>query len=165
MYFSVRRRADLARYHLITIAIAVLLSPAVSAQSADPMVTVEMRQQGFKDMGAAFKGVRDQFRRSRPVMVMIREYSRPLLRYSREPVIENWFPQGTGPGEGIETEALPVIWERPDEFAARWEDYILAAENLQSAVVSGDLEATRERVREMGDTCSGCHDTFREEED
>ena len=141
-------------------------SSVVSAQiEEDPAGVIEMRRQGFKDMGAAFKGVRDQFRRSKPVMVMIKEYSRPLLRYSREPVIEKWFPQGTGPDQGIETEALPVIWERPDEFSALWQDYVTAAENLSSAVASRDLDLVRQRTREVGESCSACHDVFRAEED
>ena len=141
-------------------------SSVVSAQAEeDPAGVIEMRRQGFKDMGAAFKGVRDQFRRSKPVMVMIKEYSRPLLRYSREPVIEKWFPQGTGPDQGIETEALPVIWERPDEFSALWQDYVTAAENLSSAVASRDLDLVRQRTREVGESCSACHDVFRAEED
>ena len=144
----------------------ILVSSLASAQaSADPAATIEMRHQGFKDMGAAFKGIRDQFRRPKPVMVMIKEYSRPLVRYSKEPVIEKWFPQGSGPDQGIETQALPVIWERFDEFTARWEDYISAAENLQSAVASRDLDVTRQRTRELGDACSACHDVFRAEED
>lgn len=141
-------------------------SSVVSAQiEEDPAGVIEMRRQGFKDMGAAFKGVRDQFRRSKPVMVMIKEYSRPLLRYSREPVIEKWFPQGSGPDQGIETEALPVIWERPDEFSALWQDYVTAAENLSSAVASRDLDLVRQRTREVGESCSACHDVFRAEED
>ena len=124
-----------------------------------------MRQQGFKDMGAAFKSIRDQFRRPKPVLVMLREYTKPLIRYSREPVLDNWFPVGTGPEAGYETDALPVIWERFDEFSARWEDYIQAAERLQESINTRDLDAVRTKARELGETCKGCHDTFRKPED
>lgn len=135
-----------------------------SGEAMDVAAVIEMRRQGFKDMGAAFKGVRDQFRRPKPVMVMIREYTKPLVRYSKEPVLENWFPEGSGPGQGVDTEALPVIWERQEDFAAHWEDYVIAAGKLQAAVASKDLDATREQTRLLGDTCKSCHDIFREEE-
>lgn len=155
----------MSQLHRIFLAALLCIAPWVCAQQPDAATVIEMRQQGYKDMGAAFKGIRDQYRRPKPVMVMIREYTRPLVRYSREPVVEKWFPAGSGPEAGIETEALPVIWERPEEFAARWQDYVDAAGRLQTAAKTGDLDATRERTRELGETCGGCHDTFREEED
>jgi cytochrome c556 len=136
----------------------------VSADPLDPKQAIEMRQQGFKDMGAAFKGVRDQFRRSRPVMVMLREYSRPLERYANEPILERWFPVGSGPELGIETEALPVIWDQFDDFSALWHDYVDASGRLQTAVRDGDIDTVRLRAREMGDTCSSCHDRFRKDQ-
>ena len=88
-----------------------------------------------------------------------------MVRYSKEPVLKNWFPQGSGPAQGVDTEALAVIWEKPEEFAALWEDYIAAANNLQEAVYSKDIGATREALRKVGDTCSSCHDVFRAEEE
>lgn len=154
--------------HIHRVFLAALLANApllAFAQDPDVAAAIEMRQHGFKDMGAAFKGIRDQFRRPKPMVVMMREYTRPLTRYSKEPVLEKWFPAGSGPEAGIETQALPIIWEKPREFAARWQDYVEAAGNLQAAVSSGDLDVTRQRTRVLGKTCGGCHDTFRLDED
>ena len=151
-----------------TIAVLGLLGFSFASVADDPLTpeqVIGMRQQGFKDMGAAFKGVRDQFRRPKPVLVMLREYTRPLIRYSREPVVENWFPAGTGPETGLETEALPVIWERFNEFSSLWQDYVQATEQLQVSINAGDLDDARDRTRELGETCKGCHDIFRKPED
>ena len=151
---------------VMTVTMALLLvSPHVAAEQADPLATIEVRRQGFKDMGAAFKGIRDQFRRPKPALVMIREYTKPLVNYSKEPVLESWFPQGSGPGPGVDTEALPVIWERPGDFAALWDAYVQATGKLQAAVAAGNLDAAREGAREVGNTCAKCHDTFRQAED
>ena len=149
------------------VALGLLGLPLVSAaaESPGPDEIIEMRQQGFKDMGAAFKSVRDQFRRPKPVLVMLREYTKPLIRYSREPIVENWFPVGTGPEAGYETEALPEIWQQFDEFSMRWDDYVQAAERLEASINARDLEAARDRTRELGETCKGCHDSFRKPED
>lgn len=160
----------MTRFNLAGSVVLLLVTPLVfggeasKADSPDPATVIEMRRQGFKDMGAAFKGVRDQFRRPKPVMVMIREYTKPLVRYSNEPVLEHWFPEGTGPDQGIETEALPVIWERPEEFAALWEDYTAATSDLQAALASGDMGIARDQARKVGETCTSCHDVFRAEE-
>lgn len=155
----------MARF-VVAFATALLFaSPLVSAEQSDPAAAIEIRRQGFKDMGAAFKGIRDQFRRPKPALVMIREYTKPLVNYSKEPVLESWFPQGSGPAPGVDTEALPVIWEKPGDFAALWEDYVQATGKLQTAVAAGDLDAARQWTREVGNSCSSCHDTFREETD
>lgn len=166
-----RSEVVVTRFNVVITLILAASAPLASSEQAnmsdslDPATVIEMRRQGFKDMGAAFKGVRDQFRRPKPVMVMISEYTKPLVRYSKEPVLKTWFPEGSGPGQGVETDALTVIWEKPDEFSARWEDYITAVEALQIAVKSRDLNATREQARKVGDTCTSCHKTFRAEID
>ena len=72
--------------------------------------------------------------------------------------LHNLFAAGSNVGE---SEALPVIWEKPEEFAAA----IAKAQEATAAFVvvaeSGDTEALGGAFRNVGMACRGCHDNFR----
>jgi cytochrome c556 len=68
------------------------------------------------------------------------------------------FPEGSNVGE---SEALPVIWEEPEEFAAAIEKVKQASAAFVEAAESGDAEAIGGAFRELGGACRGCHDRFR----
>ncbi|MBN8189043.1 MAG: c-type cytochrome [Salipiger thiooxidans] len=64
------------------------------------------------------------------------------------------------PATDPKSEALPVIWEQWDSFAARAQDAEAAAERLAGTVVAqSDLGPV---LRQVGETCKACHSTFRE---
>src|SRR5262245_13241813 len=105
-----------------TIALAAALSacggetPAAANHGDDPLPNgmtvkqqIEARQKSLKDMGAAFKTVNDQLKSSAPALDQIRPAVQTIKTHAAE--IGTWFPKGTGPESGIETEALPKIWE------------------------------------------------------
>ena len=68
------------------------------------------------------------------------------------------FPAGSDKGD---TEALPAVWERPDEFRKTVDALETAAAKLASAAKSGDADSLRTAFGEMGKACKGCHDNFR----
>ena len=69
------------------------------------------------------------------------------------------FPEGSAVGE---SEALPAIWEKPDEFAAAVDKLIAATAAFEEAAAGGDAEAIGAAFREVGMSCRGCHDNFRQ---
>lgn len=64
-------------------------------------------------------------------------------------------------GNALTTEALDVIWEQPEAFAAKIQDTIDAAGRLQTVAATGDEGAMREAIAGLGSTCGSCHDDFR----
>lgn len=68
------------------------------------------------------------------------------------------FPPGSG---GRDTEALPAIWENPEDFAKRVDAFREAAANLNDVVGKGG--ALGPAVKRMGQACKGCHDEYRAE--
>lgn len=68
------------------------------------------------------------------------------------------FPAGSNIGD---SEALPVIWEQPEEFAAAIDKVQEAADAFVAAAESGDAERIGGAFRELGGSCRGCHDRFR----
>ena len=72
------------------------------------------------------------------------------------------FPEGSGQGE---TEALPAIWENPDDFNAARSNAEQAFAALRDAVAGGDGKAVTGAFAAAGKSCKGCHEKFREEHD
>jgi len=62
-----------------------------------------------------------------------------------------------------ESEALPGIWEKPDEFKSRMDDFVKAAKAMEKAVATGEMAAMGGGLKNLGKACKGCHDDFREE--
>jgi len=66
------------------------------------------------------------------------------------------FPPGSIEGE---TAALPVIWERKSDFDARAAKLGQDAMAAQAAVT--DQASLQAAVQRVGQSCGGCHETYR----
>jgi len=77
--------------------------------------------------------------------------------------LEQLFPEGSGPDAGVETRALPAIWENWGEFeqvAMRFRD---ETAKLAEVAQNGDTAAIAQQVGVLGTQgCGACHDNFRE---
>lgn len=72
------------------------------------------------------------------------------------------FPEGSD--TGAEHRSLPAIWTDWDGFEEAAQAYEDAMPALVEAAASGDRAAIGGALRDVGQTCKGCHDDFREEE-
>ncbi|MDP1932353.1 MAG: cytochrome c [Gammaproteobacteria bacterium] len=61
----------------------------------------------------------------------------------------------------VETEALPIIWDRMTEFSEKAANLVAAANTFAEVARGGDRTATIAAVRAFGGTCGNCHETFR----
>ena len=69
-------------------------------------------------------------------------------------------------GSNVEdSEALSVIWEEPEEFAAAVAKAEEAMAALGNAADGGDLAQIGNAFMNVGKACKGCHDRFRMEHD
>lgn len=69
------------------------------------------------------------------------------------------FPAGSEGGE-----ALPLIWEEPEEFQARVAKVEEATAGIAAAAKSGDRKTLAQAFKALGESCKGCHDRYREED-
>lgn len=129
----------------------------------DPRPVIEGRQSALRDIGAAFKGINDEFKKSAPSLPSIRQYARQIDELSKQQKF--WFPPGTGPESEIETLAKPEIWKQPVEFKAGQAALNEHAAKLVKVAAGEDVGAIKAQTQALGKTCQGCHDKFREEDD
>ncbi|MCK0196860.1 cytochrome c [Ancylobacter sp. 6x-1] len=135
---------------------AVLAGVALSSVSAagDP---IKERQALLKEMGRA----------TRPVGAMLKgdaSFDLATVQAALDTYIKNakqlpnLFPPGSD--KGGDTEALPVIWKRHDEFTAIYAKLERDATAARAAIT--DEASFKANFPGVVKNCSTCHDTFRQ---
>lgn len=120
---------------------------------------IELRQDRYERIGGAFKTINDQLETGDPDIAEIQAAAATLPEAGAG--MADWFPEGTGPDAGVETEALPAIWETPEDFDTKVAEFLAAAEELDTAAQSGDVSAIASAFQATGGTCKACHDDYR----
>jgi cytochrome c556 len=138
--------------------LAVGVGPVLAASGAD---TVKARVQGFRELGAAFKGVNDELRGSTPQQVVLQQSARQIRNTATQ--IYGWFPAGSGAQAGVKTKALPAIWSNAAGFKTAQDNFAKQANAFNAAVMSKDVNRIRASTKALGATCAACHKQFRSE--
>jgi cytochrome c556 len=90
------------------------------------------------------------------------EEAKPLMKKISDNYIKllDYFPENTK--EGFKTEALPTIWENPDEFVTLMQKASYDMIELTKVIdTADDLRAAQKEL--MWSNCSACHNRFRAE--
>ena len=136
--------------------LAFLASPPLTAHEANPEGAAKYRHHTMKAIGGHMQAIVDILRRDVPHTDHLPIHTGALAALAE--ITPTLFPPGSG---GLDTEALPAIWENPGDFAERVDAFREAAASLNDAVGKGD--ALGPAVRRTGQTCKGCHDEYRAE--
>jgi cytochrome c556 len=148
------------RHYITTlILLATLSAPAVATPADDARI----RKDHFHDLGAAFKAVTDTLRGPAPQLGAIQQAAARISKAAHDQYL--WFPAGSGMQPGVKTSARPEIWSKRDDFHKAQDDFARQAELFQRVTGSANIDAIRSQARQLGASCKGCHDTFREEDD
>ena len=132
----------------------------LATASAAPLDTIRTRIAGYRELGAAFKGINDGLR-SDPQVVLILQSARQVVNASRQQY--TWYPAGTGPQPGVKSAAKPAIWAKQIPFKAAQDAFAREAAAMQRIAGGGNAAAMRAQAKKLGATCKGCHDQFRNE--
>jgi cytochrome c556 len=151
---------------VVTAAVAGLLAACsgeaptdgASEVSAKPAEIAE-RQKNFKAIADAFKAVRGELELDTPDFAVIAAQAGEINTLAQQ--IEGLFPAGTSMADGHDTEALPAIWEKPEEFSAAATKLVDESASLMTLAAGGDKAAVGAQAMAMGGACKGCHDNFR----
>lgn len=133
----------------------VLLHLPVYAQQD----VIDVRQEGFKDMGAAMKTLRDQLKSDKTDTAAVTAAAEQLSLLANK--VPEWFPTGSGPASGLKTDARDYIWENKEKFDAISKELIVASRELVPLAKSADKSALQKKLGVIRDNCSSCHDSFR----
>lgn len=119
------------------------------------------RHENFELIGDAFKDVTDGLKDQAPDVATLRVVAATIAGLA--PKVETWFPKGTGPQDGISSDALQTVWTQPAEFKQAAQRFVAASAAFDALAKAGDVPGMREAAKTLGGACKGCHDKFREE--
>ena len=149
------------RVYGLAAVLAVVISSG-AAMALDAPAAIKDRQDFYKDLGKSMKGLFEELKSSSPNAAELKKFSAAID--TAAPKVTTLFPAGTGPEAGVKTGAKAEIWQKPDEFKKDAADMVAAAHALNVAAQSGDTAAVKDAAGKLGETCKGCHQTFREKE-
>ena len=130
-----------------------------SAPAAGAPAEIKERQDNFEAIGDAFKAVRGELEKDAPDFALIAAKANDIN--TRAQSIGGLFPAGTSTEDGFKTEALPAIWQKPEEFKTAQQKLVDESAKLASLAGGGDKAAVAAQAMAMGGACKGCHDQFR----
>jgi len=143
---------------LVSVAVlALLMAGAASAQ--DPATIAKTRHDHFKEISKANKGIRDELMKAAPDVTLIQTNAKTIDALAAQ--VPTWFPPGTGHDVVPKSDALPVIWQKPDEFKKDAAGLASAAHAMDVAAQSGRVDEIKAAVPALGEACKTCHTTFK----
>ncbi len=132
-----------------------------ASEVSEMAAAVETRQKKFKQLGKNFKTISDNAKAGTPASDDALAAIETVGKLA--PKLKSWFPEGSGPEAGVETEALPAIWTDAEGFAAATAEFETAVATLVAAGASADGDAIKTAFGNVGKTCGSCHDNYRED--
>jgi cytochrome c556 len=138
---------------------SVAVTTVVIAATMTPRQAVEARQSNFKDMGGAFKAIRDQLRRGTPDLVAVQLAAQQMKDYADQQ--HTWFPKGSGPEAGVKTDAKKEIWTDVVGFVEVQKVFAAEAPKLLVLANEKNVDGLKAQVLVVGKSCKGCHDKYR----
>ncbi len=139
-------------------AAAAPTGPAAMPAATDVAAFMKARHENYEMLGANMKVLQDNFRSDTPDMTAANAAAVNVKAFAD--AMGNWFPAGTGPDSGIESEAKANIWTDRATFDAAHSRLMEEAGKLAAAT---DAAAFKAQFPATGGSCKNCHDTFREE--
>jgi cytochrome c556 len=151
----------MSRALLVTSLALLAVGVAAASDSGDTSVqaVIEARQAGFKKMGAAMKSIATELKTDAPDLAKLTAPAQAIALGAKEQPA--WFPAGSGPESGLETDALAHIWKDGAKFGSLSTQLGIESGKLTSALAGQDVAAVRTQFKVLADVCATCHKSFR----
>jgi cytochrome c556 len=144
----------------VFIGFAVVGSLLAGPSSADDFsAVIKLRQANLKELGGHMKALGTALQSGHADAATIGPQAQAIEALAK--ALPTWFPAGSGPETGIDTQALPAIWSNPAGFRAASDNFTAEAAKLAAVSSSGDAAAIGAQLKAVGDTCGACHKDFR----
>ncbi len=145
---------------IAAVATAALALPAAVLGDPGPEDAKDYRQAVMSSLGGHVKAISLHVRGLVDYEGYLAKHAQALAATASE--LDLVFPEGSNVGD---SEALPAIWEDPDTFADAVTRLKEASAALAEVAGSGDKAAIGRAFRDVGQSCKGCHDRFRKDDD
>ena len=136
-------------------------NPKLKGKVSAAAQAAHMRHENFEKLGAAFKAVIDETRKSDPDKALVARSTKTMATLATG--LPTWFPRGSGVEARAKSEAKANIWTDTAGFSAAASAMQVQVSKLNQVAMAGDMAGVRGQIRATGGSCKGCHDKYRQE--
>lgn len=162
-FYHRHRRSHVANLTLVaaSVLIAALATAAVVYAHGNATGIVKERMEMMESLGKASKAMAKMIKGEVAYRgEAMAKHARTINSHSQE--ITEYFPEGSLQQA---SEALPVIWERWDEFERLTRQLEASSAKLIDVAQNGDRKAARRQFTRVAKSCKGCHEDFRQKKE
>jgi cytochrome c556 len=147
------------RARLFIVALGSVASLSMAAPVAPDVSTLILdRRTHMEEFNAAMQALGQQIMSGKPDRAIVIEQARHIHELAQ--AMPGWFPAGTGSDSKGDSAALPAIWEKPEEFAAKIATLSAATADLAELSKTGDLRQLMSKAITVDRACVACHQSF-----
>lgn len=146
-------------FSALSLLLTGLLVTGLVAAASTQQAVIDERQEGFKEMGAAMKTLRDALNDDNPSAADMKAAAQNMALLAEK--IPGWFPEGSGPESGLDTDARDYIWTNKEKFDRITDELITASKAMTVLTAGSDVAAIKKQLLVIRDNCSSCHDSYR----
>ena len=129
--------------------------------SSDPAVVVKEREKTMKSMGDAMKKISAYVKNEGGTIDGVREGAATIQQASHK-IVPGLFPADTGMAFDKDSAAKPEIWQQWPQFQQAAQKLQSTSAELVTVASSDDRAAIARQFGQVGQSCGGCHDNFRQ---
>ncbi len=147
----------MSTYRLSVLVIAVLTTGAAAVAHEGAMGVVAERMSAMKQMADSMKTVSE-------MLTGRRDFDATTARAGVAALHENCHQareQFSSATKDHPSRASPAVWEKADEFKSEMERFDAAVKALVAASEVGNLDGMKVPFKDVGQSCSSCHQKFR----
>ncbi len=143
---------------ILVLAITLTLSSiSLGAEQMDIEKAIEQRQDAFKAMKAEVKQLKEAMGDEPADSAAVREPAENILANAKSLI--GTFPEGSHEGD---TRAKKKIWKKWEDFEARQQELIAAAEQVLAASEAASENDLKKAFKVLAKSCKGCHKRYRQ---
>jgi cytochrome c556 len=128
-------------------------------EAGSPKGIIEARRATLKKMQAAIKAIVQELKSDTPDKARLGAAAQFIDSNAGQ--LAGWFPRGTGPEAGVETDALADIWTDRPRFESLASRLTTESKAFGATLAGGDVAAIRTQAKALTEVCAGCHKSFR----
>ena len=140
--------------------VAAAVASIVARAQPDVASLVQERREIGRENGRALAALQPVLRNERPWNQSDAIQAATVWRDNGARLL-GVFPSGSGRQPGVETRALPAVWERRADFEAMAVRLQRAGEELLAAAQANNEQSFRAGFPAVGQICGDCHRVFR----
>jgi cytochrome c556 len=129
--------------------------------SSDPAVVLKERQKTMKSMGEAMKKISAYVKNEGGTIDGVREGAATIQQASHK-IVPGLFPADTGMAFDKDSAAKPEIWQQWGQFQQAAQKLESTSAELVTVARDDDRAAVARQFGQVGQSCGGCHDNFRQ---